>query len=343
MRKFLLLLSVCCFLACTVRAQSTCTQTLRTARATYDQGRLHELPSILEGCIRNGFTEQEKVEAYKLLTLTYIYLEEPTKADEAMLNLLRTDHYFEINPSVDPAEFIALYKTFRTKPVYKIGGKIGANASSPNVEEAVEANSGTSKYGYKIGVQFHVDVELPIKGNWVLNPELGIAQRTFSYTNKVNFTDTAFTTKASEKQTWVSLPISIQYQIPNLKFHPFVAIGVEGDYLLNAAFTGSRTRKGYQFIEEKSFDLKPQRQKFNLGLLASAGAHFKLGGGFLIAEVRFLYGLKAVNSKSSAFNTDSNLAFQYGYADSIFKINSLSVTAGYVYNIFNPKKLNKRK
>jgi len=343
MKKLLPLLTVCYILSYTCWAQSTCTQTLRTARATYDQGRLHELPSILEGCIRNGFTEQEKVEAYKLLTLTYIYLEEPTKADEAMLNLLRTDHYFEINPSVDPAEFISLYKTFRTKPVYKIGGKIGANASSPNVIEAVEANSGTSKYGYKIGVQFHVDIELPIKGNWVLNPELGITQRTFSYTNKVSFTDTAFTTKASEKQTWVSLPISIQYQIPNLKFHPFVAIGIEGDYLLSAAFTGSRTRKGYQFIEEKSFDLKPQRQKFNLGVLASAGAHFKLGGGFLIAEVRYLYGLTAVNSKSSAFNTDSNLAFQYGYADSIFKINSLSVTAGYVHNIFNPKKLNKRK
>jgi len=343
MKKLLPLLAVCYLFSYTARAQSTCTQTLRTARATYDQGRLHELPSILEGCIKNGFTEQEKVEAYKLLTLTYIYLEEPAKADEAMLNLLRTDHYFEINPSVDPAEFIALYKTFRTKPIYKIGGKIGANASSPNVIEAVEANSGTSSYGYKIGVQFHVNIELPIKGNWVLNPELGIAQRTFSYTNKLNFTDTTFTTKAAEKQTWLSLPISIQYQFPKIKFHPFVAIGVEGDYLLGSTFTGSRTRKGYQFIEEKSFDLNPVRQKFNVSVLASAGAHFKLGGGFIIAEVRFLYGLTAVNSKSSAFNTDSNLAFQYGYADSIFKINSLSATAGYVYNIFNPKKLNKRK
>jgi len=343
MKKLLPLLAVCYLFSYTVRAQSTCTQTLRTARATYDQGRLHELPSILEGCIKNGFTEQEKVEAYKLLTLTYIYLEEPAKADEAMLNLLRTDHYFEINPSVDPAEFIALYKTFRTKPIYKIGGKIGANASSPNVIEAVEANSGTSSYGYKIGVQFHVNIEFPIKGNWVLNPELGIAQRTFSYTNKLNFTDTTFTTKAAEKQTWLSLPISIQYQFPKIKFHPFVAIGVEGDYLLGSTFTGSRTRKGYQFIEEKSFDLNPVRQKFNVSVLASAGAHFKLGGGFIIAEVRFLYGLTTVNSKSSAFNTDSNLAFQYGYADSIFKINSLSATAGYVYNIFNPKKLNKRK
>jgi hypothetical protein len=37
------------------------------------------------------------------------------------------------------------------------------------------------------------------------------------------------------------------------------------------------------------------------------------------------------------------MAFKYGYADSIFKVNSLSVTAGYVYNIFKPKKLSRGK
>ena len=60
-----------------VQAQSSCAQTLRNARATYDQGRLHELPDLLAGCIGNGFTQQEKVEAYKLLTLAYIYLAVP--------------------------------------------------------------------------------------------------------------------------------------------------------------------------------------------------------------------------------------------------------------------------
>src|SRR6478609_109001 len=107
MKRLLLLTSLYCIFCFCASGQSTCTQTLRTARSTYDQGRLHELPSLLEGCIKNGFTQQEKVEAYKLLVLAYIYLEEPTKADEAMLNLLNTDHYFKINEATDPAEFIA--------------------------------------------------------------------------------------------------------------------------------------------------------------------------------------------------------------------------------------------
>nr|HPH47312.1 hypothetical protein [Chryseolinea sp.] len=57
------------FLSATSFAQLTSgAQTLRLARATYEQGRLHEIPSILEGFLPK-FNRQEKVEAYKLLTL----------------------------------------------------------------------------------------------------------------------------------------------------------------------------------------------------------------------------------------------------------------------------------
>ena len=99
---------------------TTCAQTLRLANSTYEQGRLHELPDLLAKCLENGFDKQEKVQAYKLLALTYIYLEEPEKADEMMLKILQTDNYFTINKDIDPAEFIALYNTFRTKPVYRL-------------------------------------------------------------------------------------------------------------------------------------------------------------------------------------------------------------------------------
>ncbi|RAV99181.1 porin family protein [Pseudochryseolinea flava] len=342
MKRFLLA-SLLSLLAAKGYGQLTsCAQTLRLAQSTYEQGRLHEVPVLLQNCINSGFNKQEKVAAYKLLTLSYIYLEEPEKANEAMLNLLRTDHYFEINTSTDPAEFVALYKTFRTKPVYRIGGKIGVNATSPNVTESVEANDGKSEYKYKIGIQAHVVAEIPLKNNFDLNVELGLLQRNFSYTNAVTFLDTTFTTDATEKQTWVSLPISIHYQFSRIKFKPFLALGIQGDFLLGAKLDGSRTRQGYQFIEEKSFELKPQRESLNVSAIASAGARFELGGGFVITEVRFSYGLLNVNNSEGAF-ANSDLAFAYGYADSIYKVNSLSITAGYVYNIFNPKKLNKRK
>lgn len=326
---------------------TSCAQTLRLAQSTYEQGRLHEVPTLLQNCLANAsekdFSKANRVAAYKLLVLSYIYLEEPEKANEAMLNLLRTDHYFEINPSTDPAEFIALYNTFRTQPVYRIGGKLGVNATLPNVVKAVEANEGKSEYTSKIGFQLHAVGEIPVAKNLTLSPELGFIQRSFGYKNTVSFTDTTFTTNATEKQVWISLPVSIQYQFSSIKFKPYVAIGFETDYLLNSSFVGSRTRQGYQFIEEKSFDLKPYREKLNFSVLAAGGVHIPLSGGLITAEVRVLYGITPVNSENTAFSVDPNLPFEYGYADSLFKLNSISITAGYVYNIFNPKKLNSRK
>jgi outer membrane protein W len=342
MKRFLLLMLLSGAVVTYVSAQSTCTQTLRTARSTYDQGRLHELPVLLDGCIKSGFTQQERVEAYKLLTLAYIYLEEPKKADEAMLNLLRTDHYFEINEATDPAEFAALYKTFRTNPIYRLGAKIGANASQPNVIESVEANQGTSEYKYRIGFQIHIAADIPLTNSLTFSPELGLMQRSFKYENIVNNQDTTFTTTAIEKQTWLSVPLTLQYTIPKVKFRPYIGLGVQFDYLMSANISVERIRTGFQFLQQETVEFTPQRNKTNLAILASAGARFQLGGGFVVTEVRFAYSTSALNSKETGFQ-NTELAFKYGYADSIFKINSLSVTAGYVYNIFNPKKLRRKK
>jgi hypothetical protein len=114
----------------------SCAQTLRLARATYEQGRLHEIESQLKPCLEGGFSKDEKqlkVDGYKILCLSYIYLEEPEEADDAMLRILQTDPYFQINPAVDPAEFVALYRSFRTKPVFRIGAKVGPNYTMVNV------------------------------------------------------------------------------------------------------------------------------------------------------------------------------------------------------------------
>jgi hypothetical protein len=185
MRRRLLTVIAFVFLtfACaeSARAQSSCAQTLRTARVTYDQGRIHELPDLLAGCLVSGFTKQEKVEAYKLLTLSYIYLEEPAKADEALLALLRTDPYFEINPEADAAEFIALYRTFRTWPIYRVGAKVGVNATSPNVSGRIEVPEGaTSKYSPAINFQAGAAFEIPINQKLALNPELHFQLKAFS-------------------------------------------------------------------------------------------------------------------------------------------------------------------
>jgi hypothetical protein len=330
-------------------AQSQCAQTLRLAQSIYEQGRLQELPDLLKGCIENGFNDEEKVNAYKLLTLTYIYLEEPEKADANMLALLRTDTEFKVNPAVDPAEFVALYKTFRTKPIYRIGGKLGGTASHTSVVSADYANDGNTKQSTGYGFTASLAAEIPLNGkmeHFTLNPELSFQILSHEAANSGG--DTATFSPAAESTRWISLPVLLQYGLfensekrKDALTHYYVSAGVSANYLLSPSKTISSTREGSAGIDENSIAVDAQRNKFNASAIVAAGFKKKIGKGFLVVEVRYAAGLLPLSDKADTYS-NSTLLFDYHYVDGIYKLNTLSLSAGYVINRYHPKKLTSR-
>ena len=324
-----------------IHAQTTCTLTLRTARTTYDEGRLQEIPDLLEECLKSGFTRQESVEAYRLLILSYIYLEEPAKADDAMLGLLRTDPYFEINESADAAEFIALYNTFRTWPIYRIGAKLGVNATMPHITSHVSAVEGASvSYTPVINFQSGLVFEIPVTQTLTLNPELYFQIRSFYYDSDLDLTgDLENSSEGKESQNHLSIPVSLQYSVLKSKLNPYVSLGLSADYLLQSSITMNRLRVNANSIQERTFNVTASRQRINLNAIASAGIKLRLGSGYVVSELRFSYGLSSINEANDAFTIDDYLLFDNAYADNTMKLNSLSLSVGYIYNVFNPKKL----
>jgi len=323
-------------------------QTLRLARATYEQGRLHEVPSQLNEGVLAGMTKQEKVSAYTLLCLSYIYLEEAEKADENMLKILQTDPYFIINPVVDPAEFVALYKTFRRNPIYRIGATLGGNFTQPNVQEILNTTEGSAEYKAKFGFQFGISADYPltfISDRLTLHGDLIFQPKKFELTTKTNQGDGDInSTVATESQQWVSFPVSFQFNLLKQndlaprKYNPYVALGFSTDFRISSEIDAERTRGGEASIEPKKFELKTQRENINLSILCAAGVKTRFAGGLIGLEVRYIYGLTDVNSEETAYD-DKNQYLTYGLPNPIFKMNSLAFAVTYVQNIFKPKKL----
>jgi hypothetical protein len=318
-----------------------CSQTLRLANSTYESGRLHELPGLLENCLKSGFTVEQKVLAYKLLTQAYIYLEEPEKADATMLLLLQTDNEFQINEAIDPAEFIALYRTFRTTPVYRLGGKGGTNIAQPNVVSSDYSNDGDSNYKYRFGFSAGFSAEIPVRilklKNLTLNPELYFQIISFKFSNQ----DTVRNGFGPRSQNWISLPISLQYKFGEGKFNPYAALGLETGYLLLSTYTGQSTIKSNAGGEEKSLDVTSNLDRLNFFGIASVGAKYKIGKGMAVAELRYHQGLRNVSRVDGTY-ANSFLTWDYHMTDAIYKLNYLSLTVGYLVNIYNPKKLSKK-
>jgi hypothetical protein len=316
------------------------------AQSVYDQGRLHELEDIItKGLAVGDCDQQTKVNLYKLLTLAYIYLEEPQKADDSMLKLLQTDHYFEINEAVDPAEFVALYNTFRTHEIYRVGAKLGVNASQPNVVNSVTAIelAPGSEYKYGIAIHFGGAVDVPLNDKMTLHGELLYLQKKFELDLKVDRgldsdgKPLSQEFQGFETQNYLSLPLSVEYKIADKKYNPFVTGGFSIDYLLSDKLKSIRIRDDAASIPETTFDLKPHRENINISVLIGAGVKLKMGGGYFIAEVRYIYGITNVNSTETAF-ANQQATWDQGYADPVFKVTSLAVSGTYVLNIFNPKK-----
>lgn len=327
-----------------------CTQKLRSARAIYEQGRLHEMRALLEGCLKSGFTETEKVEAYRLLVLTYIYLEEPEQADAAMISLLSTDHFFEVNEAVDPVEFKNLYRKFRTKPVFSYGAKFGVNTNKVNVIEnhyIWAAAQGKGTYKSNVGINATLLFEKNLKENLILNPEIMYTGSSFIYSNAdISTGDDQQSTDRAEftvTQNRLLLNLLVQYRFSKGKLDktlaPYIAVGPSIGYLMNASFGGDLT-VGNQ-ITIPNIPTNENYKTLTYGVTAAAGVKYKVGAFYLTADIRYMRGLVNVVKKDNRYKpTPTNeLLWNYGYIDNDFNLSQTMVNIGLIVPYFNPKKL----
>lgn len=340
-----------------------CAQTLRLARSTYDQGRLHELRGLVEKCLADGFTKQEKVEAYKLLTMSYLYLEEPERADSSMLLLLQTDPFFEYNEDVDPQEFIGLYNTFRTKPIFNIGLKLGVNTTFNNVTANyyVSANGkGKLEYAPQIGFQLGLSFEKAIFQNskmgflkrLTLAPEILYVPRTYGISNSQPLLNDASTSSVSTfdgsvNQNWLDLDVLVQYRLAKAKkgkkstFNPYVTLGPSVSYLLGSTLQAVHTFKSGNVTSGPDLDVTTTVNTLVFSVVAGAGVKIKVGGIYLTGDIRYQHGLSNITNPAKRTNLES--AFDYGYVPDDYTINNVSIMIGGSYPVFRPKKKTHRK
>ena len=344
---FTLLLYLSSFII--VNAQNVCTQTLRQARTIYDEGRIHELPDLLKNCLKDGFSDEEKTEAYRLLILSHIFLDEPDNADEAMLQLLRHNTQFQINPNVDPAEFINLYNTFRTKPIFQWGPIGGVNYTLANVinsygvhDLTLTEDDATPSYGeYKpnIGFTMGLAVQKELFANFTARGEFHYSIVNFTYSNNPP-TALGFFDHFEDfgKQSWAGLNLTGQYQVLDKSIKPYVKLGGSAQYLISDEWQMNTQISGGETPSGPDEDLKSFRYNFNYSLIAGAGISQKAGKFTITFDITYQYGL--INITEENYD-NGRLSTYYGRALNDISLNSINARFGVLIPMYDPKKLTK--
>jgi hypothetical protein len=71
------------------RGQDACTVALNEAQDKFESGKLYEVPDTIESCIRRWiYHRSRRIAAYRLMTITYLYLNYYDKADSTYLKLV---------------------------------------------------------------------------------------------------------------------------------------------------------------------------------------------------------------------------------------------------------------
>jgi len=354
MKKIILLILFLASQIAIAQEQETdvCVQNIEIAQQRFDEGRIQDIQSLLLDCLeRGGFNSAQKSQALRLLTLSYIFLEDVDKAEANMLSLLEEDHEFKVNPAIDPTEFINLHEQFRYKPLFNLGGRYIFNFAQPivtdlnsSLSQTVEVPVYTIQFGtLGIGLNF----EYEFFKNLILYPEIHFKNMAILRTEHQKGSATGeeyITIENHEDQQWVSMPISVKYNLvfPNIpKLKLYANLGGSIDFLLNAKKPSDKAVRTTPNDPEVGFNLTTtsDKNRLNFGLIAGGGVAFKIGEGFVSLEGRYLHSLTKVTKPENILQPSDPAQNNTGIQDDIYRLNHIAISIGYTLNIYMPKQL----
>jgi hypothetical protein len=276
-------------------------------------------------------------------------------ADNSYLQLLNANPEF-VPSDLDPIDVIYLSKKFTSTPIFTPHFKAGANLSSQSViyRQNTISTPDTTRIrnialpGWTIGG----GVEWNISDNLGIGAEGFVSQKRFR--SKISNMFEHDDEQTEERQLWLDIPLYVRYGWNQGKIRPFVYAGgsinllwsdkIDESYNDHTDNTGGTGGNEVTPVSAPARGILYKRNLFNYSLVFGGGAKFKVGKNFIVTEVRYMPGLSnVVNQKYNNYSSkdrselDPSLT-QFASMGNQFRVNSFSVTVGYLAPIYNPRK-----
>jgi hypothetical protein len=324
--------------------QNDCTAKIQEAQKFYDLGMIEEIPQMLAPCLEEGFTRTQKIEAYKLIILSYLFDDDQFEAEKTMVEFLKKYPEYEIMPN-DPIEFVYLFESYRTTSVFSIGFTAGFNLTDPRIIEpytVLDLSNTKTKNSMKPGFNLGIGFGRYINRKLLLNLEFNFVSNNYSFSDEINMSHgeiqaVNYVTYA-ERLNKLELPLSVTYEFTIKNIHYFIRTGFSVAKLIGC--TGSPVRKYSEELPPESGgdqDISSFRRNLLFGGIIGAGIRYKVPRGVLTVDLRANIGLNNIVKTDRRYQ-NQKLLTKYYYLDDDFSINTFSLSAGYYFSFYKPKK-----
>lgn len=306
---------------------NACKDALNLANKEYEAGRITQCIELLNPCI-DKLDKKVAFEAYRLLAMCYLNLNDEKNTNTAVVNLLKRKPDYRDFPYFDPKDFTNLLAKYDVWPQFELGIKAGVNFNSvrPIKNYSVTGSDATFLPGN--GFQAGISAEYYLKKNMSLNADILYEGLNYKRTaDNVSGWSQEFT----EKLNYFNIPITGRYYFYSKnKWRLAADLGLQTQILSRTNSDIVLSNSETQEKVENTLEQEKQRNKVLFYGVAGFTAKYKFGGGSLCANVRYAYGFSnVVNADKRYENLDFILANQY--VDSDFSFNPLYISLGYQF------------
>ena len=369
MKNFLLICLLSGFTYSAVAQLATeCTRALEDAEAAFEQGRLlfildqtnnrGERKNFYE-CLENKvFSIEEEIRARKLLVKAYLFTDNEAEAENKLIDLVKVDKEHQLT-SADPAELHFYYSKFRTRPIFRVGFKVGTNVSRIAVLQEFNAFAlpeRTKDYRSKeVGLPLGFNAEVTIEKYLLKGIEVGggVQYRVLSYGVEGKFIEPdQLTYIAINRSTMLRFPLLIRYNYNysalnkeggRVKLIPYAYIGGSFDRVINAEYVDTNRSGGTAFTlpgSSTSLTQGYQVAEQNISILGGLGVKYRFGRSlvhFLTLELRYDNALfNYINPENRWIN--DYLCSGVGHVEDDLAINAYTISFGFTRSFYVPRK-----
>ena len=343
-RRFLALIFFFSFSQLAI-AQDDCGESLTIARNELDAGHVERIPDILFDCL-NKFAPEQKIEAYRILTITYLYLDDPIGAENSFMALLHEDPEFRVSDT-DPIELEYLSKQYITTPIISFSARAGANLSTTTVlnSNRVDRDSNTPpRYNPGVGFIAQGAFDLHFNKKVGLNAAIEFSSRNYKKVGEI-FPGNAEQQNLEQIRTnmHISLPVALSFTYPGVLNSPYIYAGYSPSYTFYSDAKNKRDPAGLgATVAGPNVDKSHSTARFSHSLIFGIGLKRRIKYRYVLIDLRYRLGMTNMNSQENHFdfsNADvKDDMFRYLNPDDDYRWNGIELTVGYVWPQYKPRK-----
>ena len=324
--KWVVLIGVCFVFNIETFAQiNNCDESLIEAYRDYEEGNFELCIERITPC-KNNFSKETAFEAYRLLALCNLQLAYEEELHKNIVDLLKSKPTYKVFPLFDPLEFRRTLDKYDVWPGLEVGVKAGFNVNSVRSIENYSVTGTPAYYSPTLGFQAGIKAEYFLKKNLAVNAEFlfeGLSYRR-SYDNVQQWKQ-----EFTEKLKYLSIPVMANYYFYEKDIWKVSGnVGLQTQFLRNTNSSILLTKIESGREVQRTASQIEQRNKLNFAILAGATAKRRTGGGSIIADLRFGYGLSNIINPDTRYQ---NLAFimDNQYVDSDIAFIPVYISFGY--------------